>query len=157
MKPIISLMAVALCLTAGLVEVVAEESTTADSTNLTQTITQMDTKMFEAFNAHDVELLMSLFTDDVEFYHDKSGLTNWQQTREGFTKMFGSTPDIQRALVSNTLRVYPIKDFGAIELGTHRFCHKENGRDDCGEFPFVMIWKKTADSWKVSRVISYGH
>jgi len=157
MKPIISLMAVALCLTAGLVEVVAEESTTADSTNLTQTITRMDTKMFEAFNAHDVELLMSLFTQDVEFYHDKGGLTNWQQTRDDFTKMFGNMADIKRALVPNTLQVYPIKGFGAIELGTHRFCHTENGKKECGDFPFVMIWKKAADSWKVSRVISYGH
>ena len=133
------------------------EATPSDSPDLTDAIQQMDKKMFDAFNAHDTELLMSLFTEDVEFYHDKGGLTNWQQTQDGFAKMFGNMPDIKRSLVPNTLRVYPIKDFGAIELGTHRFCHKENGKDDCGDFPFVMVWKKTGDSWKVSRVISYGH
>jgi hypothetical protein len=100
---------------------------------------------------------MSWFAEDVEFYHDKGGLTNYQETREGFTKMFGNAPDIRRTLVPGTLKVYPIKDFGAIQLGTHQFCHKENGKDDCGDFPFVMIWKKTGESWKVSRVISYGH
>jgi len=128
-----------------------------ESPQLFQTVTQLDEKMFGAFNAHDVDLLMSMFTDDIEFYHDKGGLTNYQQTREGFTRMFANAPDIRRELIPGSLQVYPIKDFGAIEIGTHRFCHKENGKDDCGNFPFVMVWQKIGDSWKVSRVISYGH
>src|SRR3954453_2723376 len=129
----------------------------AEAANLTETITRMDKRTFDAFNAHDVNMLMSMFTDDVEFYHDKDGLSNYEQTREGFTQMFGNAPDIKRTLLPGTLQVYPVKDFGAIELGTHRFCHKEQGRDDCGDFPFVMVWKKIGDSWKMSRVISYGH
>lgn len=124
---------------------------------LFETIVRADRAMFDAFNAHDVDLLMSMFSDDLEFYHDKGGFTNRLQTREGFAKMFGNSPDIRRNLVAGSLHVYPIKDFGAIEIGTHRFCHTENGKDDCGNFPFVMIWKKSGDSWKVSRVISYGH
>jgi hypothetical protein len=36
-------------------------------------------------------------------------------------------------------------------------CHKENGQDECGVFEFVMLWKQTADTWKISRVVSYGH
>ena len=40
--------------------------------------------------------------------------------------MFANMPDIRRDMVGS-LGVYPIKDFGAIEVGTHRFCHKENG------------------------------
>ena len=71
--------------------------------------------------------------------------------------MFATTPDIHRDLVQGSLEVYPIKDYGAIELGVHRFCHKENGQDDCGSFKFVMVWRKIGETWKVSRVISYGH
>ena len=140
----------------------ATESKSADA-ELADAITRMDKAMFDAFNSHNVDLLMSMFTDDVEFYHDKGGLTNHQQTREGFTGMFGRTPDIRRDLVKGSLQVYPIKDYGAIEIGTHRFCHKENGnsaspaRTDCGNFPFVMVWRKIGEAWKVSRVISYGH
>jgi ketosteroid isomerase-like protein len=125
--------------------------------DLKEAITGMDAKMFEAFNAHNVDLLMSMFTSDLEFYDDSGGLTNLQQTREDFTTMFGNMPDIRRTLVAGSVQVYPVKDYGAIETGTHRFCHQENGRDDCGEFPFVMVWKKIGASWKVSRVISYGH
>jgi hypothetical protein len=61
------------------------------------------------------------------------------------------------------LEVYPIKDYGAIEIGAHRFCHKEKGNDaspartDCGTFKFAMVWRKIGDSWKISRVLSYGH
>lgn len=137
----------------------AEDKPTSDpgSRECFDAITRADKTMFNAFNAHDVDLLMSMFTDDLEFYHDKGGLTNHEQTREGFTKLFGNSPDIRRNLVEGSLQVYPIKDFGAIEIGTHRFCHKENGKDDCGDFPFVMVWKKSGDSWRVSRVISYGH
>ena len=128
-----------------------------ESRAIFETIAHMDAKVFEAFNAHDVDLVMSMFTGDLEFYHDKGGLTNHAQTREGFAGMFGRTPDIRRELVKGSLEVYPIKDYGAIEIGTHRFCHKENGKDDCGNFPFAMVWRKTGDSWKISRVISYGH
>src|SRR5436190_12897269 len=64
---------------------------TTDSPDLFDAIAQLDAKMFGAFNAHDVDLLMSMFTDDLEFYHDKSGLTKHEQTREGLTRMFANT------------------------------------------------------------------
>jgi len=128
-----------------------------DPSALTASITAMDKKMFDAFNAHDVDTLMGMFAQDLEFYRDTGGLTDHQHTRQGFDTMFGNSPDIKRTLVPGSLQVYPIKDFGAIEVGTHRFCHKENGKDDCGTFPFILVWKKSGDSWQVSRVISYGH
>src|SRR5438445_5705594 len=42
-----------------------------ESPQLFETVAQLDARMFGAFNAHDVDLLMSMFTDDMEFYHDK--------------------------------------------------------------------------------------
>ena len=67
-----------------------------------------------------------MFTDDMEFYHDKGGLTNREQTREGFAKMFGNSPDIRRELVPGSLQVYPIKDFGArLRLGRTVFAIKK--------------------------------
>jgi ketosteroid isomerase-like protein len=128
-----------------------------DSRHLFGNIAKMDASMFDAFNAHDSTRLMSLFTDDLEFYHDKGGLTNYEQTADNFKKLFASAPDIRRELVPGTLEVYPIKDYGAIEVGVHRFTHHENGREEIGSFKFLQIWRKTGDSWKVSRVISYGH
>ncbi|MEY2527855.1 MAG: hypothetical protein QOE73_2626 [Verrucomicrobiota bacterium] len=129
----------------------------ATSGELFDAIARMDSAMFDAFNGHNVDLLMSLFTNDLEFYHDTGGLTNYEQTKENFGKLLANTPDIRRDLVKGSLEVYPIKDFGALEIGEHVFCHKEKGKDDCGTFKFAMVWRKEGDSWKVSRVISYGH
>ena len=127
------------------------------SGGLFDTIARMDSAIFDAFNAHDVDRLMALFTDDLEFYHDTGGLSDKRQNGEAFKKMFASTPDIRRDLVKSSLEVYPVKDYGAMEIGEHRFCHKENGKDDCGTFKFAMVWRKTGESWKISRVLSWGH
>lgn len=135
----------------------ATEKNTATSGDLFDTIAHADSAIFEAFNQHDVDRLMSMFTTDLEFYHDTGGLTSYEQTKESFGKMFANTPDIRRDLVKSSLEVYPIKDYGAIEIGEHAFFHKENGRDERGTFKFAMVWRKADDAWKISRVISYGH
>ncbi|MEY2520782.1 MAG: hypothetical protein QOF24_2541 [Verrucomicrobiota bacterium] len=135
----------------------AAEAPDKTQTDLSATIARMDSEIFGAFNAHDVDRLMSYFTEDLEFYHDTGGLGNYRQNAADFKKMFASTPDIRRDLVKESLEVYPIKDYGAMEIGQHRFCHKENGKDDCGTFGFAMVWRKTGDSWKISRVLSFGH
>ena len=77
---------------------------------LYQTVARLDTEMFAAFNAHDVNKLMAYFADNVEFYHDKGGLANFAQTKAGFARMFAQSPDITRTLVPGTLEVYPVKE-----------------------------------------------
>ena len=131
-----------------------EPSSTAASRELGDTIARLDTKIF---NAHNAEALMAMFTDDLEFYQDNDGLKNYEECSGDFKKMFARTPDIRRDLVPGSLKVYPIKNYGAIEIGAHRFCHQEKGQDECGVFEFVMLWRKTVDSWNISRVVSYGH
>jgi ketosteroid isomerase-like protein len=151
------LILAALSISAQATDQQGENKKAVTSEELLETIARTDSAIFDAFNAHDVERLMAMFTDDLEFYHDTGGLTDHRQTKESFKKMFASTPDIRRDLVKGSLEVYPIKDHGAVEIGEHRFCHKENGKDDCGTFKFAMIWRKSGESWKISRVISYGH
>jgi ketosteroid isomerase-like protein len=124
---------------------------------LYQTVARLDTEMFAAFNAHDVDKLMAYFADNVEFYHDKGGLSNFAQTREGFARLFAQSPDITRTLVPGTLEVYPVKEYGAMHIATQRFCHVENGRNDCGNSKFVMVWQQQAGTWKITRVVSYDH
>jgi ketosteroid isomerase-like protein len=120
-------------------------------------VAKLDADMFAAFNAKDVDKLMSYFAPNLEFYHDKGGLSNFNQTKEGFARMFAQTPDITRTLVPGSLEVYPIKEYGAMHIGIHRFCHVENGHDDCGNFKFVMLWQQQGGTWKITRVVSYGH
>ena len=129
----------------------------SESRELFETIARMDAKLFDAFNAHNLDAMMEMFADDLEFYQDNDGVSNYQQSKNDFTKMLASVPDIRRDLMKESLEVYPIKDYGAIEIGIHRFCHKEHGEGECGSFKFVHVWRKIGNSWKLSRIISYGH
>ena len=122
-------------------------------------IAHMDSVMFDAFNGRDLDKLMSTFDSSLEFYHDQGGVTNYEQNKINFLKSFerNKTTGLRRDLVPGSMEVYPIKDYGAIETGLHRFCHEENGKQDCGTFKFLHIWQKKDGQWKVTRVASYDH
>lgn len=132
-------------------------NTASPSQELYNAIARMDSLLFDAFNTQNLDRLKTLFTDDLEFYQDNEGLASYSQTIKDFKAMFEQSNKLRRELVKGSLEVYPIKDYGAIEIGVHRFCHMENGRDECGTFKFLHVWQKKADGWKISRVISYGH
>jgi hypothetical protein len=129
------------------------------SRELYDTIAKMDSLMFDAFNAHDADKLQTYFSEDLEFYHDKDGLANFERTMGNFRALFdrNKTTGLRRDLVKGSLEIYPLKNYGAVETCVHRFCHKENGKDDCGSFKNIMIWQNKNGLWKVSRVISYDH
>ncbi|MCC2615388.1 nuclear transport factor 2 family protein [Aestuariibacter halophilus] len=125
--------------------------------SLYDTIAQLDTQLFSAANAGQLDRVMDYFSNDLEFYHDTGGLGDYQQTRNSLQQMFASPHHPTRTLVEGSMAVYPIQDFGAIQTGKHRFCHEENGKQDCGTFDFVHIWQHTPEGWKIRRVVSYGH
>lgn len=130
---------------------------TAAPDALYQTVARLDAELFAAFNAKDVNKLMAYFADNLEFYHDKGGLSDFAQTKDGFARLFAQSPDIMRTLVPGTLEVYPVKGYGAMHIGTQRFCHVENGRQDCGNSKFVLVWQQQGGTWKITRVVSYDH
>lgn len=124
-------------------------------------IAQMDSILFEAYNTQNIEKIKTLFTEDLEWYQDNGGLLSYQTVITNFKAIFDrykslNTP-IRRDLVQGSLEVHPIKDYGAIHIGKHTFCHWENGKNDCGTFKFLMIWQKKDSLWKISRVVSYDH
>ena len=134
-----------------------ESAAASSSQQLYDEVKLLDAVLSEAFNKHDMSKLKSLFSDDLEFYQDNEGLVRYEQTMKDFESMFAQGNNMTRELIGNTLEVYPVKDYGAIEIGAHRFCHVENGKNECGTFRFLHIWKKTDGEWKISRVISYSH
>ena len=125
--------------------------------DLHKEIARLDSILFNAFNTRNIDQFKSMFTQDLEFYHDKGGLTNYEHTINFMKTTANSNSDLRRDLVKGSLEVYPIPGYGAIETGAHTFCHLENGKQDCGTFKFVHIWQKKNGEWKISRVISYAH
>jgi hypothetical protein len=127
------------------------------SQDLYNEIYRMDSVLYTAFNNLDMEKFKSLFATDLEFYHDKGGLTDYTYTINSFKNTIAQNNGLKRELVEGSLQVFPIKDYGAIQIGSHTFCHPENGNMDCGTFKFVHIWKKINNEWKITRVVSYDH
>jgi len=126
---------------------------------LTEQVSALDSAAFDAFNrCQDPAQLArhaTYFAPDVEFYHDNGGVT-W--TRDA---MLANTAKyvcgkFRRELVPGTLHVFPIKAFGAIARGTHRFCQFDSGKCD-GLADFTIVWRLKDGQWQMTRVMSYGH
>jgi len=120
-------------------------------------IAHLDSAVFNAFNNRDIDKFKNLFTEDLEFFHDKGGLTNYDHTINFLKDVTNSKSDLRRELLKGSLEVFPIPGYGAMEIGAHTFCHFENGKQDCGTFKFVHIWHQENGKWKISRVVSYDH
>jgi len=119
----------------------------------------LDSTFFNAFNTCDTTTSKSFFTKDLEFYHDAGGLTNYDQNVKSIIYRCIGKTKVRRELVKGSLEVYPIKDYGAIEVGSHRFYYTEIGKEEKldGTFKFIHIWLHKNNEWKISRVISFDH
>lgn len=138
--------------------IIAQEKKIAQtSKELYTEIATMDSIMFQAFNTQNMEQFKPLFTEDLEWYQDNGGLIPYKTVFENFANTFKKVYQLKRQLVKGTLEVHPIKDYGAIEIGTHQFRHIENGKEETGTFKFLMIWQKKDNHWRISRVVSYDH
>ncbi len=136
----------------------AERSKAPDE--LYNEIFSADRSLFDAFNHCDTLSYRKFFTDDLEFYHDKGGLTvSLKNELQSFTDNCKTDLHLRRELIKSSLEVYPIKEYGAIEIGMHRFYHrtKEGTEKLGGTYKFIHVWQKKNEGWKLSRIISYGH
>jgi ketosteroid isomerase-like protein len=123
---------------------------------LTRAISALDTQLFDAYNNCDLDKLGSMVADDLEFYHDKTGLAVGKQPFLVAIKN-NICGKVTRELVKGSLEVYPLKGYGAVEIGVHRFHHPGQDHDVLGEAKFIHLWQYKDGAWKVSRVISYDH
>jgi ketosteroid isomerase-like protein len=130
---------------------------TPDQTSLFQTVSALDTELFDAVNHCDIKKVDSFWSDDAEFYHDKAGLM------VGRKNIVESIKDnlcgkVTRELVPGTLEVYPLNGYGAVEIGVHRFHHPwKQDHGVVGEARFIHVWQYKDGAWKITRVISYDH
>jgi len=124
---------------------------------LTQVVTALDKQLFDAYNTCNLDKLGTLVVNDLEFYHDKTGLAVGKQTFLDAIKN-NICGKVTRQLVPGTLEVYPLHGYGAVEIGVHRFYHPgTQDHDVVGEAKFITLWQYKDGAWKVSRAISYDH
>lgn len=142
----------------GMPAAAAAQSVSADEA----AVRAADASFWSAFNACDAKAMDRLFTDDIEFYHDRTGLT------AGRTAVVASlvsgpcgTPGLhlRRDGVAGTLRYDPVPRTGAILTGEHRFYAKRGAAPEelDGQASFANVWVRQGDAWKMRRVLSYAH
>ena len=138
----------------------AQPAVDAKSGALYDAVAAQDAKLFDAYNGCDLKTLGGMVSEDLEFYHDQTGLA---RGRDPFVKAIHDNicGKVHRMLVPGSLEVYPLKTYGAVEVGEHVFCPADHV-EKCdpktsGIAKFTMLWQQTGDRWTLTRVISYDH
>jgi ketosteroid isomerase-like protein len=126
---------------------------------LVREITAADDAMFAVFSACDVEKFSEFFAPDIEFYHDRTGRTGYEQNLEALRNRCAEGIKLRRELEADTLIVNAAPGFGAIESGTHRFYSKQSDGSEHLDATarFTNVWSKQSGTWKLVRVVSFDH
>lgn len=126
----------------------------------------LDARLFKAaFEDCDMSVLEKLLDEDLEFYHDRDGLsyTTGKSFIADVAKDCASgSAGGKRVLVPDSMTTHMIGDFGAMQMGRHEF-HEivPNAPSIAREKGvFIHMWKRTPekdDGWQITRIISYDH
>lgn len=124
------------------------------SKELYNSIVDVDSIFFDAYDNCKLDKIDSLISDDIEFYHDKGGLAT---SKKDIINAFQNNicGKVTRELLKGSIEVYVIKDYGAVEMGFHGFHNNQEKETGPTHFSkFVHIWHKQNNQWKLTRVIS---
>lgn len=127
-----------------------------------QAIRAADARYWQAYNACDFDAMGGLLTDDVEFYHDRTGLTAGKDAvLDSLRKGPCGTPGmhLRREAVDASLRFDPLAGGFGLLTGTHRFFSREDGKPErlAGQAGFTVLWQSVEGQWRMRRVFSYAH
>jgi len=138
----------------------------SEDEKLVVTILQKDSLFWNAYNHCITDQYPEFFTDDVEFYHDKGGITiGLAELTATAKKNLCGTGNfrLRREAVEGTLKVYPLHNsgviYGAILSGDHVFYVNETGKAERldGLASFTHLWLLKDGKWKMARILSYDH
>jgi len=121
-----------------------------------------DARFWQAYNACDMVAMGALLSEDVEFFHDRTGLT---ASRNALIESLRRGPcadprmHLRRELVEGSLEFHPLAGGYAILAGRHDFHVQEAGKPERldGQAAFTTVWQQADGRWRMYRVLSYDH
>ena len=126
------------------------------------TILKLDSLFWASYNSCDLEKFPGFLSEDLEFYHDKGGLTRTseklvEQVKQGLCG--DENVHLRREAIEESVHVYPLNKYGALISGEHRFYLNEKGKAEklIEKAKFTHVWQFKNNQWKMSRVLSYDH
>ena len=100
-----------------------------------------------------MDVMEEIISEDLEFYHDQGGLmTSKKKLNEALKANICGK--VTRELKKGSIEVYPIKGYGAVEMGLHGFHNINDTGSETHYAKFVHIWKRENGKWRITRVIS---
>lgn len=123
-----------------------------ESKDFFEAIVRQDSLLFDAYNTCKPEVFEALIAEDIEFYHDRGGLsTSKKELLEGLRNNICGK--VRRELLKGSIEVYRIPGYGAVQIGVHRFYNRQEKA--AGHYArFVHTWRQENQQWKLTRVIS---
>ncbi|MCH3883042.1 MULTISPECIES: nuclear transport factor 2 family protein [Tenacibaculum] len=120
---------------------------------LHEEITKMDSLFFDAYNNCNMKVQAEILSEDLEFFHDRGGLST---SKTAILKALKNNicNKVTRTLIKGSIEVYPIPNYGAVQMGYHKFFNKQEPNEKQVASKFVTIWKKENNKWQITRVIS---
>jgi len=116
-------------------------------------IVKMDSIYFTAYNTCDMKTQAAIYNENIEFFHDKGGLqTGKKQLLKSLKENICNK--VTRTLIKGSVEVYPIHNYGAIQIGYHKFYNKEEPEAKSIPSKFIITWKKEEKTWTITKVIS---
>ena len=98
-------------------------------------------------------MAVKLYSDNIEFFHDKKGLmTSKQDIIDAIERNICGK--VRRELVEGSIEVYPIKDYGAVQIGHHKFYNNQEPDAPSNPSKFITVWQHDSGAWKMTKVIS---
>ncbi len=113
----------------------------------------MDKVFFDAYNSCDLKKQESMYSDNIEFFHDKAGFINSKSEIINGTKK-NICGKVTRIIIQGSMEVYPINNYGAIEIGFHRFYNNQEPNAESKPSKFIIVWKKVDTNWTITKVVS---
>lgn len=136
------------------------------SSALIAELAEKDRQLFDAVFGCKLDTLAALVADDFEFVHDKYGLTadSGAKFMDGMrqnckAQEAGTNFRARREPIEGTMTVHVLNDYGAMQMGEHRFFALQPGQPDrlTETGKFIDLWRQVDGEWKLARVISYDH
>ena len=138
----------------------------SDTSLLFKELAKQDSLLFEnGFNNCDLKYLDMAISDNLVFYHDKTGIQNKNDFIESIRKnICGNLSNKPiRKIDKGSLSVFPLykddKLYGAIQNGVHEFYVRTSGREDLltGRAKFTHIYLLENGKWLLKEVLSFDH
>jgi D-alanyl-D-alanine carboxypeptidase len=116
-----------------------------------------DERLFAAYNRRDLAGMAAVFSERLEFFHDKGGLSNYADNLRAFENIFKNNEPVRRDRVAADQEVFALGSFGAFHSGSHRFCLTTRQPESCQTYRYANVWERTPQGLRLLRVISYDH